>query len=53
MTGHHLDINVEGQGARAISAEEDSTMDIKDSTISSQGENSRGILTFEAARVTG
>jgi len=53
VTGHHLDINVEGQGARAISAEEDSTMDIKDSTVSSHGENSFGIVALRRTKVTG
>ncbi|BGI52446.1 MAG: hypothetical protein HamCj_07990 [Candidatus Hamiltonella defensa (Ceratovacuna japonica)] len=38
VTGHHLDIKVEGQGARAIDAQGNSTVDIQNSTISSNGD---------------
>ncbi|WP_059108257.1 autotransporter outer membrane beta-barrel domain-containing protein [Candidatus Williamhamiltonella defendens] len=53
MTGHHLDIKAEGQGARAISANNNSTVDIQDSTVRINGDNARGIVAFRTARVTG
>ncbi|WP_100103088.1 autotransporter outer membrane beta-barrel domain-containing protein [Candidatus Hamiltonella defensa] len=53
VTGHQLKINSRnGDGGRAVTSYS-ARITLKDSTISSQGENSRGILTFEAARVTG
>ncbi|AYB49608.1 hypothetical protein CJJ19_09340 [Candidatus Williamhamiltonella defendens] len=53
VTGKHLDIRVEGQGARAIDAQGNSTVDIQNSTISSNGQKARGILGLERAKVTG
>ncbi|MBK4362256.1 hypothetical protein GWK90_08705, partial [Candidatus Hamiltonella defensa] len=53
MTGHHLDIKVEGQGTKAINAQADSTVDIKDSTVSSHGKNSFGIVALRRTKVTG
>jgi len=53
VTGHHLDIKVEGQGTKAINAQADSTVDIKDSTVSSHGKNSFGIVALRRTKVTG
>jgi len=53
VTGHHLDIKAEEEGARAINAEADSTVDIQNSTLSSIGQNAHSILAFDRAKVTG